>query len=52
MANQSKLVSVVISCYNSEHTIREVVDLTLEVFDALPGYDVEFVLVNDCSSES
>lgn len=51
MANQSKLVSVVISCYNSEHTIREVVDLTLEVFDALPGYDVEFVLVNDCSSD-
>lgn len=46
-----KLVSVVISCYNSEHTIRKVVELTLEAFRGLPGYDCEFVLVNDCSPD-
>lgn len=47
----NKLVSVVISCYNSEHTIREVVELTMAEFEKLAGYDVEFVLVNDCSSD-
>lgn len=46
-----KLVSVVISCYNSAHTIRQVVELTLDEFSRLPGYDCEFVLVNDCSSD-
>lgn len=47
----NKLVSVVISCYNSEHTIRKVVELTMAEFETLTGYDVEFVLVNDCSSD-
>lgn len=47
----NKLVSVVISCYNSEHTIREVVELVLDEFSRINGYDVEFVLVNDCSSD-
>lgn len=43
------LVSVVIPCYNSERSIREVVELTLAEFAKLPDYDCEFVLVNDGS---
>lgn len=46
-----KLVSIVIPCYNSEHTIAEVVELTMAEFAKLPGYDCEFVLVNDNSSD-
>ena len=45
------LVSVVIPCYNSERSIREVVELTMEQFQTLDDYDVEFVLVNDNSSD-
>ena len=46
------LVSIVIPCYNSEKSIREVVELTMREFEALDGYECEFVLVNDCSSDS
>lgn len=45
------LVSIVIPCYNSEHTIREVVELTMAQFDEMGGYGCEFVLVNDSSSD-
>lgn len=45
------LVSIVIPCYNSEHTIREVVELTIAEFERMPGYECEFILVNDCSSD-
>ena len=45
------LVSVVIPCYNSEKTIRRVVEMTLQEFESIEGYDVEFVLVNDCSRD-
>lgn len=47
----SKLVSIVIPCYNSEHTLREVVELTMAEFKNLPQYECEFVLVNDNSSD-
>ncbi|WP_235815015.1 glycosyltransferase family 2 protein [Olsenella massiliensis] len=47
----SRLVSVVISCYNSERTIREVVELSMAEFARMDGYDCEFVLVDDCSSD-
>lgn len=47
----NKLVSVVIPCYNSEHTIAEVVSLTKEQFEHLDGFECEFVLVNDNSSD-
>lgn len=49
---QSKLVSVVIPCYNSEKSIREVVELTLAVFQKLDRYSCEFVLVNDNSKDA
>lgn len=45
------LVSIVIPCYNSEHTIGEVVELAIEEFEKLDKYECEFVLVNDYSRE-
>lgn len=47
------LISIVIPCYNSEHTIREVVEMTMDVFkNELPSYRCEFILVNDNSSDN
>ncbi len=46
------LISIVIPCYHSAQTIEKVVDLTLEEFDRLPGYECEFVLVNDFSKDA
>ena len=43
-----KLISIVIPCYNSEATIRKVVEMVMEEFKKMDGYDCEFVLVNDC----
>ena len=43
------LVSIVIPCYNSEKTIGKVVELAVEEFRKLEGYECEFVLVNDYS---
>ena len=45
------LVSIVIPCYNSEHTIGEVVELAIQEFDKLDRYECEFVLVNDYSRD-
>lgn len=46
-----KLVSIAIPCYNSERSIREVVELVMAEFDRLEGYTCEFVLVNDNSPD-
>lgn len=46
------LVSIVIPCYNSEHTISRVVELAIEEFKKLDGYECEFVLVNDYSRDN
>ncbi len=48
---RTMLVSVVIPCYNSEKTIRKVVEMTMQEFESIEGYDVEFVLVNDNSRD-
>lgn len=45
------LVSIAIPCYNSELSIRKVVEETTKVFNDLPGYECEFVLVNDSSKD-
>ena len=45
------LVSIVIPCYNSEHTIGEVVDLCMEEFAKMDGYECEMILVNDFSRD-
>lgn len=46
------LVSIVIPCYNSEHTIGEVVDLCMEEFAGMDGYECEMILVNDYSKDN
>lgn len=47
----SKLVTVIVPCYYSEHTIANVVEQTMDVFETLPNYSCEFVLVNDGSKD-
>lgn len=44
-------ISIVIPCYYSEKTIEKVVELTVEEFRARKGYECEFVLVNDGSTD-
>ena len=44
-----KTISIVIPCYNSQATIRKVVEMVMEEFKKMPEYDCEFVLVNDGS---
>ena len=46
-----QLVSFVIPCYRSEHTIRSVVDEVRRTMPTLPDYDYEIILVNDCSPD-
>lgn len=46
-----KLVSIVIPCYNSQATIRKVVEMTMEEFARMEEYTCEFVLVNDGSRD-
>ena len=43
--------SIVIPCYRSSHTVRNVVELTAEEFGRLGIEDFEFVLVDDCSPD-
>lgn len=45
------LISIVIPCYYSEKTIRKVVELVIDEFDKNDGYECEFVLVNDGSTD-
>ncbi len=45
------LVSIVIPCYNSEHTIEKVVDLTMQEFEKYKNYECEMILVNDYSRD-
>lgn len=47
----SPAISVVIPCYRSANTIRDVVTLTSEKLESL-GLRYEFVLVNDCSPDN
>lgn len=46
-----QLVSFVIPCYRSEHTVTAVVDEVRRTMPTLPQYDYEIVLVNDCSPD-
>lgn len=47
-----KLVSFVIPCYRSEHTIGSVCEEIKLTVAELSGYDYEIVLVNDCSPDN
>ena len=44
-----KLISIVIPCYNSQATIRKVVEMVMEELKKMEQYECEFVLVNDGS---
>ena len=46
-----RLVSFVIPCYRSAHTIGGVVEELKTAMEKLPEYASEFVLVNDCSPD-
>lgn len=43
--------SVIIPCYKSSATIRQVVEETMREFEKINGAQVEFVLVDDCSPD-
>lgn len=43
------LYSIIIPCYNSDQTIRKVVEMTMEEMDRLGKTEYEFVLVDDYS---
>ena len=45
------MYSVIIPCYKSSHTIREVVELTAAKLEELGRTPFEFVLVDDCSPD-
>ena len=45
------LISIVIPCYYSEKTIHKVVDMVTDEFNKNDGYECEFVLVNDGSTD-
>ncbi len=46
-----QLVSFVIPCYRSEHTVTGVVEEVRRTMPSLPNYDYEIILVNDCSPD-
>ncbi len=48
---EKKLLSFVIPCYNSEKTIKAVVDEIIETVTAEKGYDYEIITVNDGSKD-
>ena len=45
------LISFVIPCYYSQDTIRKEVEAVIEQFEMNEGYDYEFILVNDGSTD-
>lgn len=45
------LISIAIPCYYSEKTIHKVVDMVSDEFSKNSGYECEFILVNDGSTD-
>ena len=45
------LYSIVVPCYKSAHTIRQVVELTADKMEEMGRTPYEFVLVDDCSPD-
>ena len=46
------LISIVVPCYNSEHTLEPLVEACRQEFDHRNGYELEMVLVNDFSKDN
>jgi glycosyltransferase involved in cell wall biosynthesis len=47
-----KLISVVTPCYNEEENVRELSRRIRAVFEDLPGYDFEHILIDNASGDS
>ena len=47
-----KLISVVTPCYNEEENVRELSRRIRAVFEELPGYDYEHILIDNASGDS
>lgn len=47
-----KLISFVIPCYRSEHTVKSVVDEIINTVSTRDGYDYEIILVSDASPDN
>lgn len=48
---QKKCISVVIPCYNEEHSVIEMYDRLIKVFEKIPQYDYEIIFSDDCSPD-
>lgn len=46
------LISFVIPCYRSEHTLRKVVDEIKNTMSGMNNHEYEIILVNDCSPDN
>jgi glycosyltransferase involved in cell wall biosynthesis len=46
-----KLISVVTPCYNEEDNVRELASRIRTVFEAMPGYDFEHILIDNASTD-
>jgi len=51
VTQEKKLVSIVVPCYNSEATVEELADETMDAFAQWPEYDCEMILVDDYSRD-
>lgn len=47
-----RLISFVIPCYRSEHTVKSVVDEIINTVGTRDGYDYEIILVSDASPDN
>jgi glycosyltransferase involved in cell wall biosynthesis len=47
-----KLISVVTPCYNEEENVRELSRRIRAIFEELPGYDYEHILIDNASGDS
>ena len=47
-----KLISVVIPCYNEEHSIQKMYDSIINIFNCLKGYDYEIIFADDYSIDN
>ena len=51
MKEDIKLISFVIPCYRSEHTVTSVVEEIIKTVASRPQFDYEIIAVNDCSPD-
>ena len=51
MVNAKKVISFIIPCYRSEHTLGNVVSEIHKTLDGMKEYGYEIILVNDCSPD-